>query len=136
MAKASIARPRPARKQPSPIPRPPKGLTLADIRVVHQVGPKATVRDGETLVRLIEATRHQHDDSDTDLDFINPYAIAIELDGIADVLCGLSEVEEYGLQRALPCVGEQLRRLGHRVTALATRSGVNSPAWYRVEVKK
>ena len=127
MAKQSVAR----------APRRPKApLTLADIRVTHTVGSKVTTRTGETLVRLIEATRHLYDDSDTDLDFINPYAIALELSGIADVLCCLSEAEDFSLERALPCIGEQLRRIGHRVTAVAQRTGNSHPSWYKVEVTR
>jgi hypothetical protein len=122
--------------------RKPKGteqappLTLANIRVTHTVGSRVTVRDGETLARLIEATRHLHDDGGADLDFINPAAIALELAGLADVLCCLSESEEFGLERALPCIGEQLRRLGHRVMALGALSGNSTPDWYAVEVTR
>jgi hypothetical protein len=128
MAKKTVAS-RPASKEAQP-------LTLADVTITHASGSKVTTRTGETLARLIEATRHLHDDSETDLDFLNPSAIASELEGVADVLCCLSEAEGFGLERALPCIGEQLRRIGHRVTALGARSGNNHPAWYKVEVKR
>jgi hypothetical protein len=137
MGKASVPRKtRTPKDTGGPIASPPKGLTLADLTVTHAVGRRPMRLTGETLVRLIEGTRHLHDDSADDLDFINPYAIAIELDGLADVLCCVSETEEFSLRRALPCLGEQLRRIGHRVTALAERSGNNAPNWYAVEVKK
>lgn len=116
--------------------RKPKALTLADIRVTHTVGNTVTVRSGEQPVRLIDATRHLHDDSTTDLDFINPYAIALELDGLADIVCCLSEAEDFPTKRALPCIGDQLRRISHRVTAVAARSGNSHPSWYKVEVAK
>ena len=52
------------------------------------------------------------------------------------MLCCLSEAENLSLQRALPCIGEQLPRIGQRVTALAEQSGNSHPSWYKVEVNK
>jgi hypothetical protein len=113
-----------------------KPLTLADIRVTHTIGSRTITRTGAILAQLIEATQHLHAPEDDDLDFLNPSAIAIELDGVADVLCCLSEAEAFALDRALPCVGEQLRRIARRVSALAPTSANQLPDWYKVEVKR
>jgi len=47
-----------------PAPKEAQPLTLADVTITHAIGPKVTTRTGETLARLIEATRHLHDDSE------------------------------------------------------------------------
>ncbi len=111
-----------------------KPLTLADIQVTHTIGSKSLVRSGATIAQLIDATRHLHDPDETDLDFLNPAAIAIELDGVADILCCLSEAESIRLERALSYIGDQLRRIGYRVMALAPTSANQAPDWYKVEV--
>jgi hypothetical protein len=127
---------RPARKEGTT--GRPKARTLADVRLTHTIGSRTTSYSGETIARLIEATRHLHDPNarGDDLDFIDAYAIAIELNGLADVLCCVSENEQYPIERALPCLGDQLRRISNRVAALAPRGGNNAPDWYKVEVKR
>jgi hypothetical protein len=131
MAKRSI--PRDSRREKHRKPR-----TLANVRLTHTIGTRTKTYSGETIARLIEATRHLHDPeaNGDELEFLDAHAIAIELDGLADVLCCVSENEQYPVERALPCLGDQLRRISNRVAALAPRGGNNAPDWYRVEVKK
>jgi hypothetical protein len=127
---------RPARKEGAK--SRPKTRTLADVRLTHTIGSRTTSYSGETIARLIEATQHLHDRTarGDDLDFIDAYAIAVELQGLADVLCCVSENEQFPIERALPYLGDQLRRISHRVAALAPRGGNNAPDWYQVEVKR
>lgn len=123
MAKRSIPRDAPRAKV----------LTLADVvAVTHTIGSRVTKVTGADLAKLIDATRHLHDPDETS-DYINPSAIAIELDGVAEVL---TELNEDARISALSYLSEQLRRLSNRVAALAPRGGNAAPNWYAVEVKK
>jgi hypothetical protein len=127
---------RPAQKEAAPARRKPR--TLADVRLTHTVGSRTTSYSGDTIARLIEATQHLHDPQakGDDLDVIDAYAIAVELQELADVLCCVSDNEQWPVERALPCLADQLRRISHRVGALGPRAGNNAPDWYRVEVKR
>jgi hypothetical protein len=109
-----------------------KVLTLAAVRITHTLGSRTTTLQGPELARLIAATRHLHAPEDGS-DFIDPSAIAIELDGLAEVLFDLRDDDRPS---ALGYLSDQLRRLSHRVAALAPRSGNSAPDWYKVEVTK
>jgi hypothetical protein len=116
------------------IPKPPKGLSLADITVRHTIGNHTTTVRGPDLARLIDATRHLHD-RDEESDFVDATSIAIELDGLAEVLLALAE-DADAQRAALGYLSDQLRRLSNRVAATAPRSVNQQPDWYRVEVKR
>lgn len=117
---------------------PQSPLTLADIRVTHTVGSRRLVRPGATLAKLIQATEHLYDPDNLDgeyLDFLCPSAIAMELKGLAETLCVVAESEEEGAaSRCVPYMADQLRRIAHRVSALAPTSANQAPDWYKVEV--
>jgi len=129
-----------ARKIVSPQPRqtkppgatPPQGLTLADVTVTHMIGGGVTKVAGGDLAKLIDATRHLHD-RDEASDFLDATYIAIELNGMAEVLIDLIDDDK---PCALSYLSDQLRRLSNRVDASAPRCGNNAPNLYAVEVKK
>jgi hypothetical protein len=113
-------------------PKPPKGLSLANITVRHTVGDCTTTVRGPELAQLIEATRGLYDPTERG-DFTNATSIAIELRSLADVLLDLMDDDRPS---ALGYLSDQLRRLAHRVSALDPRSVNQQPDWYTVEVTK
>jgi hypothetical protein len=121
---------RPARKEGAP--KPPKGLSLANITVRHTIGDHTTTVRGPELAQLIEATRGLYDPTERG-DFTNATSIAIELRSLADVLLDLMDDDRPS---ALGYLSDQLRRLAHRVAATAPRSVNQQPNCYTVEVAK
>ena len=113
-------RPAPKEGSTSLIPKPPKGLSLANITVTHTIGNCTTTVRGLELAQLIKSTRGLYDPNERG-DFINATSIAIELNGMADVLLDLMDDDRPS---ALGYLSDQLRRLAHRVAALDPR-GVN-----------
>jgi hypothetical protein len=114
---------RPARKE---------GCTLANIVVKHTIGDCTTTVRGPELAQLIQATRGLYDPTERG-DFVNATSIALELGGLADVLLDLAADDRPS---ALGYLSDQLRRLAHRVAAIAPRSENQQPDWYTVEVSK
>ena len=135
-----IVPPQPRQTKP-PVATPPPGPTLADVTVTHTVGSHVTKVAGGDLARLLvvfetderlDATRHLHD-RDEASDFLDATRIAIELNGMAEVLIDLMDDDE---PCALSYLSDQLPRLSNRVAASAPRCGNSAPNWYAVEVKK
>jgi len=114
---------------------PQNGLTLADVSVTHALRDnKVVTLSGADLAALITGTLHIHVSGERPA-YVDAYAIAYELVGIAESLDALTEASDFSIDRPLHYLADQLKYAANRVCALdhGTGRGLDQ---FRVAVKK
>ena len=108
---------------PSPASASDSPLRLADVDLVADDPDERTVVDGATVAALLDV-----DAAETDR-LLDPEAISLEIDHVADLLGALAETSQLPAAGALAVAEQCLRRLASRVDGLRPGARAHARRW-------